>query len=206
MTPVDIHITNARVNNLKGVSCGFPQRGLTVVTGPSGSGKSSLAFDTLYAEGKRRYIESMSAYARQFLERIPRPDVDSIEHLLPAIALEQRNTIKNARSTVGTVTEIDDYLRLLMAAIGQVHCRDCGGQVVQGNPQQVAKALKVVSRWYQAGDHRPGTNARLSLATAVTRGVHPGGLQQHSGGLKHPERQPPAPGGVGRRADPECAD
>ena len=136
-----IHVSGARVNNLKNISCDFPHRKLTVITGPSGSGKSSLAFDTLYAEGKRRYIESMSAYARQFLERIPRPDVDAIEHLLPAIALEQRNSIKNARSTVGTVTEIDDYLRLLMAAIGQVYCRNCGGKVSKGSAQQIAKAI-----------------------------------------------------------------
>src|SRR6476659_5574856 len=108
MSPQEIKISGARVNNLKNVDCNLPHEQLTVITGPSGSGKSSLAFDTLYAEGQRRYIESMSSYARQFLARIEKPDVDNIQHILPAIALEQKNHVKNARSTVGTATEIYD--------------------------------------------------------------------------------------------------
>ncbi len=118
-SPFQIEINGARTNNLKNVSCKIPHKKLTVVTGLSGSGKSSLAFDTLYAEGQRRYVESMSAYARQFLERIEKPDVDQISHILPAIALEQKNRAKNARSTVGTATEIYDYLRLLFAMLGK---------------------------------------------------------------------------------------
>jgi len=114
-----IEISGARTNNLKNVSCHIPHKQLTVITGLSGSGKSSLAFDTLYAEGQRRYVESMSAYARQFLERIEKPDVDHITHILPAIALEQKNRVRNARSTVGTATEIHDYLRLLFAVLGK---------------------------------------------------------------------------------------
>jgi len=108
-----IQVRGARTHNLKGVDVSIPHRRLTVVTGVSGSGKSSLAFDTLYAEGQMRYVESLSAYSRQFLEQMQRPPVDSITGLPPAIALEQRNTVKNARSTVGTATEIADYLRLL---------------------------------------------------------------------------------------------
>ncbi|MBY0405260.1 MAG: excinuclease ABC subunit UvrA, partial [Cyanobacteria bacterium] len=137
-----IKVSGARVNNLKNVFCQFPHKALTVVTGPSGSGKSSLAFDTLYAEGQRRYIESMSAYARQFLERIEKPDVDSILHILPAIALEQKNTVKNARSTVGTSTEIYDYIRLLFANIGETHCELCGGLVSKANPAFILKQLE----------------------------------------------------------------
>src|SRR5215468_1223889 len=111
----EIVIRGARVHNLKNISLSIPHNLLTVVTGVSGSGKSSLVFDTIYAEGQRRYVESLSTYARLFLERMDRPDVDSISEIPPALALRQKNTIKNARSTVGTVTEISDYLRLLFA-------------------------------------------------------------------------------------------
>src|SRR5262245_50988566 len=124
-----IKIAGARTHNLKGIDCQFPARRISVVTGVSGSGKSSLVFDTLYAEGQRRYVQSLSTYARLFLEQMPRPDVDSISDIPPALALEQKNAIKNARSTVGTVTEIHDYLRLLMTHAGEVGCSECGGQV-----------------------------------------------------------------------------
>src|SRR3954447_9622878 len=121
-----IRLIRARQNNLKNISVEFPAKKLTVVTGLSGSGKSSLAFDTLYAEGQRRYVESLSTYTRQFLEKMPKPDLDSIENIPPAIALEQRNHVLNSRSTVGTQTEIVDYLRLLYAKIGQTSCLTCG--------------------------------------------------------------------------------
>jgi excinuclease ABC subunit A len=124
-----IRIVNARQNNLQGISVDLPHRSLIVVTGPSGSGKSTLAFDTLYAEGQRRYIESLSTYAKQFLDRMPKPQVDRLEGLAPAVAIEQRNPVVSSRSTVGTATEVYDYLRLLWARIGKCYCRLCGGPV-----------------------------------------------------------------------------
>src|SRR5512140_3747396 len=120
-----IVIIGARAHNLKNISVEIPRDRLLVITGLSGSGKSSLAFDTLYAEGQRRYVESLSAYARQFLEQMDKPDVDTIEGLSPAISIEQKTTSKNPRSTVATVTEIYDYLRLLYASIGVPSCPDC---------------------------------------------------------------------------------
>jgi excinuclease ABC subunit A len=137
-----IEIQGARVNTLKNVSCKLPQEKLTVITGPSGSGKSSLAFDTLYAEGQRRYIESMSSYARQFLARIEKPDVDGIRHILPAIALAQKNSTRNSRSTVGTATEIYDYLRLIFAHVGETVCSACGGAVNRTDPLRIHKELQ----------------------------------------------------------------
>ena len=119
-----IVVRGARQHNLKGFDLEIPRRTVTVVTGPSGSGKSSLAFDTLYAEGQRRYVESLSAYARQFLQLMEKPDVDLIEGLSPAISIEQKATSHNPRSTVGTITEIHDYLRLLFARVGDPHCPD----------------------------------------------------------------------------------
>ena len=118
-----IVVRGARTHNLKNVDVTLPARSLVVMTGVSGSGKSSLAFDTIYAEGQRRYVESLSAYARQFLERMEKPDVDSIEGISPAIAIRQKNSIRNPRSTVGTTTEIHDYLRLLYARVGRTICR-----------------------------------------------------------------------------------
>src|SRR5262245_65684400 len=117
-----IIIRGARQHNLKNVDLDLPRNELIVITGLSGSGKSSLAFDTIYGEGQRRYVESLSTYARQFLEQMGKPDIDSIEGLSPAISIEQKSTSKNPRSTVGTVTEIYDYLRLLFARIGHVFC------------------------------------------------------------------------------------
>ena len=121
-----IHVYGARENNLKNITISIPKNQLVVVTGISGSGKSTLAFSTLYAEGQRRYIESLSSYARQFLGRVGKPDVDKIEGLTPAIAIDQKTTSKNPRSTVGTITEIYDYLRLLFSRIGEQHCHECG--------------------------------------------------------------------------------
>jgi hypothetical protein len=138
---VEIRIQNARSHNLAGVSCRIPLGSLTVVSGVSGSGKSTLAFDTLYAEGQRRYVASLSAYARQFLERLPRPDVDFISNLPPAIAIERRNRVTNARSTVGTATEILDHLRLLFAKIGETWCEDCGRRALPGTVESIADAV-----------------------------------------------------------------
>jgi excinuclease ABC subunit A len=134
-------VRGARTHNLKNVDLTFPQRSLVVMTGVSGSGKSSLAFDTIYAEGQRRYVESLSAYARQFLERMEKPDVDSIEGIAPAIAIRQKNSIRNPRSTVGTTTEIHDYLRLLYARVGRTICRNCGREVVRETAEVVSATL-----------------------------------------------------------------
>jgi len=132
MAQAEIRIRNARSHNLRGIDCEIPLGKLTVVTGPSGSGKSTLAFDTLYAEGQRRYVSSLSAYARQFLERLPRPEVDSISNLPPAIAIEQRNGVTGSRSTVGSATEVLDHLRLLFARVGETRCPDCDRKVDPG--------------------------------------------------------------------------
>ena len=121
-----IIVKGARANNLKNIDVEIPRDKLVVVTGLSGSGKSSLAFDTIYAEGQRRYVESLSSYARMFLGQMDKPDVDSIAGLSPAISIDQKTTSKNPRSTVGTVTEIYDYLRLLRARVGTPHCPNCG--------------------------------------------------------------------------------
>jgi len=134
-------VRGARTHNLKDIDLTLPHRRLIVVTGVSGSGKSSLAFDTIYAEGQRRYVESLSAYARQFLERMEKPDVEAIEGIAPAIAIRQKNSIRNPRSTVGTTTEIHDYLRLLWARIGRTLCRQCGREVERESPDHVAAQL-----------------------------------------------------------------
>jgi excinuclease ABC subunit A len=136
-----IRIVGARQNNLKDLSLDFPLNELIVISGVSGSGKSSLAFDTLYAEGQRRYVESFSAYARQFLERMDKPQVERVEGIPPAIAIDQSNPVKNSRSTVGTMTELTDHLRLLFAKIGQLHCRQCGRPVERSNASDIVTSL-----------------------------------------------------------------
>jgi excinuclease ABC subunit A len=141
MSNQSIVVRGARVHNLKNVDFEVPHNTLTVVTGVSGSGKSSLAFDTIYAEGQRRYVESLSAYARQFLERIEKPDVDLIDGISPAIAIRQKNTTRNPRSTVATATEIYDYLRLLFARIGRTYCLNCGTEVKKDTVDEVFAAL-----------------------------------------------------------------
>jgi excinuclease ABC subunit A len=137
----EIIVTKARVHNLKSLSVTIPKNSLTVITGPSGSGKSSLAFDTIYAEGQRRYIESLSSYARQFLGQQQPPDVESITGLSPAIAIDQKTSSRNPRSTVGTITEIYDYLRVLFARIGTLTCPESGQEIINFNPVQVARSL-----------------------------------------------------------------
>jgi excinuclease ABC subunit A len=161
-----IVVRGARQHNLKGFDLEIPRRSYTVITGPSGSGKSSLAFDTIYAEGQRRYVESLSAYARQFLERMEKPDVDSIDGLSPAVAIEQKNPTKTSRSTVGTATEIYDYLRLLWARIGRTYCPVCGRELKPDTVQSVSDAVLALA---------PGTRFAvafpLHLSTKVTHAV-----------------------------------
>ncbi|MCX6826927.1 MAG: excinuclease ABC subunit UvrA, partial [candidate division Zixibacteria bacterium] len=136
-----IYVKGAREHNLKNIDVKIPRNKLTVITGLSGSGKSSLAFDTIYAEGQRRYVESLSAYARQFLGLMDKPDVDFIEGLSPAISIEQKGAVKNPRSTVGTITEIYDYLRLLFARIGVQHCAKCGRPISRQTVEQIVDSV-----------------------------------------------------------------
>ncbi len=171
-TPVaaatEIVIRGARTHNLKNVDLALPLGKLIIVTGVSGSGKSSLAFDTIYAEGQRRYVSSLSAYARQFLERMEKPDVDRIEGICPAIAIRQKNSIRNPRSTVGTTTEIHDYLRLLFARVGRTFCRNCGQEVVRDTAEIVARHL---------GTLPEGTRLLIGFDMPV---VDPGGVVEGS--------------------------
>jgi excinuclease ABC subunit A len=157
--PSHITIRGARVHNLRDVDVDIPRDQLVVITGLSGSGKSSLAFDTLYAEGQRRYVESLSAYARQFLDQMEKPDVDSIDGLSPAIAIEQKSVGKNPRSTVGTVTEIYDHLRLLYARVGRPHCWSCGKPIASQSVEQMAE--RVLGR---------GEGARIEVLAPIVRG------------------------------------
>src|SRR5215208_682983 len=147
-----IVIKGARQHNLKNINLEIPKNKLIVITGLSGSGKSTLAFDTIYAEGQRRYVESLSAYARQFLERMDKPDVDEVLGIAPAIAIRQKNSTRNPRSTVGTQTEVYDYLRLLYARVGTTFCRVCGREVHKDSPessaQEVLETLPEGSRFY----------------------------------------------------------
>src|SRR2546423_7935005 len=141
MSTESIVVRGARVHNLKNIDFEIPHNQLTVVTGVSGSGKSSLAFDTIYAEGQRRYVESLSAYARQFLERIEKPDADLIDGIAPAVAIKQKNSTRNPRSTVATATEIYDYLRLLFARVGRTYCAQCGEEIGKDTVDQDATQL-----------------------------------------------------------------
>lgn len=165
-----IAVRGARQHNLKNIDVDIPQNRFVVITGISGSGKSTLAFDTLYAEGQRRYVESLSAYARQFLEQMDKPDVDSIEGLAPAIAIEQKSITKNPRSTVGTVTEIYDYLRLLFARIGKPHCHRCGQPITAQTSQEIVDTVMALE---------PGTKVViLSPVISGEKGTHQKLLQR----------------------------
>ena len=176
--PDYIRIRGARVHNLKDISLSIPHNQLTVVTGVSGSGKSSLAFDTIYAEGQRRYVESMSAYARQFLERMEKPEVDEIDGIAPAVAIRQKNTSRNPRSTVATSTECYDFLRLLYARVGQTFCPTCGTRVRKDTVDEVAArmlAQPAGSRWYAlfpTGDHGSTTALRDHLFELRKKGFN----------------------------------
>ncbi len=195
-----IVIRGARTHNLKNVDLTLPARSLIVMTGVSGSGKSSLAFDTIYAEGQRRYVESLSAYARQFLERMEKPDVDSIEGICPAIAIRQKNSIRNPRSTVGTTTEIHDYLRLLYARVGRTFCRKCGREVIRETAEVVARRL---------GELPEGTRLligfEMPVVTAPPIGREPeddeATAAEASGEDEAPVPQPDLPGIVDPMAD-----
>ena len=160
----DIEIHGARQHNLKNIDVTIPRNSLTVVTGLSGSGKSSLAFDTLYAEGQRRYVESLSAYARQFLDQMEKPDVEKIEGLSPAIAIEQRTTGGNPRSIVATVTEIHDYLRLLYGSVGVAHCPKCGREVARQSAEQIVESIMSIA------EPSSGESVRLILYAPVVKG------------------------------------
>src|SRR5256884_5429903 len=162
--PLGLRIEGARQNNLRNISLEIPHDRLTVITGVSGSGKSSLAFDTLFAEGQWRYIESLSTYARMFLDRVDRPDVDRIEQIRPSIALEQKNPVRTARSTVGTATEVYDYLRLLYGKVGQVHCPRCGAPVRWHSAERVVDTL--------LAEH-PGGRALIGFSLIVPPGTEP---------------------------------
>src|SRR5512134_2644781 len=147
-----IAIYGARQNNLKNLDVAIPTGELVVVTGVSGSGKSSLVFDTLYAEGQRRYVETFSPYARQFLDRMDKPQVDRIEGCLPAIAIDQTNPVRTSRSTVGTMTELNDHLKLLFARAARLYCRQCGAQIQRDTPEAIYQTL--AERSAAAGDPR----------------------------------------------------
>ncbi|MCA9511536.1 MAG: excinuclease ABC subunit A, partial [Myxococcales bacterium] len=164
-----IEIRGARSHNLQGVDCDVPLGRITAVTGVSGSGKSTLAFDTLYAEGQRRYVTSLSTYARQFLERLPRPEVDSVSNLPPAIAIEQHNRVTNARSTVGTAAEILDFLRLLFARAGRTRCPDCDRDVEATTVASTVESLLAA---------RDGARLVLAAPLVARRGEKPGDLRE----------------------------
>src|SRR5215510_10395371 len=173
-----ILVRGVRVHNLKNIDFEIPHNALTIVTGVSGSGKSSLAFDTVYAEGQRRYIESLSAYARQFLERIEKPEIDEVTGIAPAIAIRQRNTARTPRSTVGTSTEIYDYLRLLFARAGTTICRKCGGIVRKDTVDQIADSVMQWSedtRFYvlfQIRANQTGDQLAMTLVDLKRRGFN----------------------------------
>src|SRR5271157_3805582 len=162
-----ITVRGARQHNLKNISVEVPRNTLTVVTGLSGSGKSSLAFDVIYAEGQRRYVQTLSAYARQFLDQLERPDVDTIEGLSPAISIEQKTTSRSPRSTVGTITEIYDYLRLLYSSIGVAHCHRCGRQISRQTTEQIVASIMAL---HQGSDGSNGEGERVMILAPIVRG------------------------------------
>src|SRR4051812_19667731 len=161
----EISIRGARQHNLKNINVEIPGNTLTVITGLSGSGKSSLAFDTIYAEGQRRYVETLSAYARQFLDQMERPDVDAIDGLSPSISIEQKTTSRSPRSTVGTITEIYDYLRLLYSSVGVPHCPRCGREISRQTAEQIV--TRIMSH---AESAKPSAEERVMILAPIVRG------------------------------------
>src|SRR5476651_1417414 len=155
----ELVVHGAREHNLKDITVRLPRNAVICITGLSGSGKSSLAFDTIYAEGQRRYVESLSAYARQFLQMMEKPDVDSIDGLSPAISIDQKTTSRNPRSTVGTVTEIYDYLRLLFARVGRPHCPSCGKEITSQTVSQMVDQIMLLA-----------AGTKLTLLAPMVRG------------------------------------
>jgi excinuclease ABC subunit A len=189
-------VRGAREHNLKDVSLDLPRDSLIVFTGLSGSGKSSLAFDTIFAEGQRRYVESLSAYARQFLGQMDKPDVDFIEGLSPAVSIDQKSTSRNPRSTVGTITEVYDYLRLLYARAGRPHCPQCGRPIARQTPQQIVDrvleleegsrfqvlAPVIRERKGEYGELFPGPGGRRGAPAHRAAHVEEAGKAHHRGG------------------------
>jgi excinuclease ABC subunit A len=189
-TRAPLVVRGARTHNLKNIDLTLPSGRLIIITGVSGSGKSSLAFDTIYAEGQRRYVESLSAYARQFLERMEKPDVDRIEGICPAIAIRQKNSIRNPRSTVGTTTETHDYMRLLYARVGRTFCRQCGQQVVRETAEVVARRL---------GELSPGSRVMIGFempVVAIPTDVHAAEVDEVAGDDVEPAVTKPAKSAV----------
>jgi excinuclease ABC subunit A len=192
MSTETIVVRGARVHNLKNVDFEIPHNSLTVVTGVSGSGKSSLAFDTIYAEGQRRYVESLSAYARQFLERIEKPDADVIDGIAPAVAIRQKNTTRNPRSTVATATEIYDYLRLLFARVGRTFCLQCGQEVKKDTVDEVTEVVLAL-----------GDGTRLNVLFPLIAGIPTSGANQPTRTKKRTtDRKPNLPLAVPRASRP----
>jgi excinuclease ABC subunit A len=182
-----IIVHGAREHNLKNIHVEIPRDKLVVITGISGSGKSSLAFDTIYAEGQRRYVESLSAYARQFLEQMRKPDVDYIEGLPPTISIEQRSGVSNPRSTVATTTEIFDYLRLLYARVGEPHCYKCGRKIAQQSPAQIVNRVLRLDKGTRVmllapvvrgrkGEHKDAIDSAKRHGSALTARLSTSGL------------------------------
>ena len=175
-------VRGAREHNLRNISLDLPRDALIVFTGLSGSGKSSLAFDTIFAEGQRRYVESLSAYARQFLGQMDKPDVDFIEGLSPAVSIDQKSTSRNPRSTVGTITEVYDYLRLLYARAGRPHCPVCGEPISRQSPQQIVDRLMDLPEGTRFQILAPVVRGRKGEYAEVFRELAAGGLQPGPGG------------------------
>src|SRR5919205_1039555 len=187
-----ITIRGARQHNLKDLSLEIPRNRLTVVTGLSGSGKSSLAFDTIFAEGQRRYVESLSAYARQFLGQMDKPDVDFIEGLSPAVSIDQKSTNRNPRSTVGTITEVYDYLRLLYARAGQPHCPNCGKPISRQTPQQIVDQVLAMEEGTRFQVLAPVVRARKGEYVDLFSSLQTQGFSRvRVDGTVHPLTEPP---------------
>src|ERR1700710_1989649 len=185
-------VRGAREHNLKNVSVDLPRDAMIVFTGLSGSGKSSLAFDTIFAEGQRRYVESLSAYARQILGQMDKPDVDFIEGLSPAVSIDQKSTSRTPRSTVGTITEVYDYLRLLFARIGSPHCPICGEPISKQTPQQIVDRVLEMPDGTRFQVLAPATRARKGGAVGLFAGVQRTGHARVRGdGTNYPLTEPP---------------